>query len=278
MLRTTPGPVVLAAGDIADKHNASKQTAALLRREKEATVLALGDNAYKCGATEDYESFYTPTWGRASIFDRTWACPGNHEFDECGTAGAGYRAFFRSSHAEAWERSGSKDFYSFEIAGCAWHFVSLNSEVENGRESRQFQWLREDLSSHPGKPILAFYHRPRFSSGNHGSQKDLDDLWRLLCEFKTEIVLNGHDHSYERFHRLNADGERDPQGTVQFVVGTGGRELDGGGAPKKNSAIKPKKRFGILRLVLNPTTFDFEFVSVDGEPVDSGEGHAINPH
>jgi acid phosphatase type 7 len=35
--------------------------------------------------------------------------------------------------------------------------------------SAQEQWLRADLSTHPAACTLAYWHHPRFSSGEHGS-------------------------------------------------------------------------------------------------------------
>ncbi len=274
----TPGPIVLAAGDIADDVQVAAKTANLLASIPAATVLALGDNAYRCGSSKDYTDHYNPTWGQPSLLARTRACPGNHEYSVfgCSTNGKGYFAYFAGSHQEVWSAA-TKDFYSFQIQNCRWHFVSLNSEIPTDAGSPQAIWLRKNLQANGGRPILAFFHRPRFSSGHHGSNDDLQDLWALLREFGTEIVLNGHDHSYERFLQQNASQQPDAQGITAFVVGTGGRELEDKSAQAANSAVPPVKEHGVLKLVLKDHAYDWEFLALSGHSVDAGTDHPVNP-
>ena len=273
----TPGPMVLAAGDIADRDGEAARTAALLRGVPNATVLALGDNAYRCGSADDYEDHYATTWGEESLLARTRACPGNHEYGTflCNEQGRGYFQFFADSHRDVWAAA-TKDYYSFAIANCRWHFVSLNSEITTELNSAQANWLRLNLESNRGKPILAFFHRPRFSSGHHGSQEDLQDLWNILRAFNAEIILNGHDHSYERFLQQNGQQQLDNQGITQFVIGTGGREHEQDQSRERNSAFAPVNELGVLKLVLNDTSYDWEFVAVSGRVVDSGLNLPVN--
>jgi hypothetical protein len=271
----TPGPVVLVAGDIADEDKQAAKTAALLMSIPNATVLALGDNAYKCGSVDDYKNHYKSTWGETSILERTRACPGNHEY-KCFTRGKGYFGFFKATHEGLWAAA-TRDHYSFEIKDCRWHFVSLNSEIPTDAESEQVTWLKGNLQANQGKPIVVFFHRPRFSSGNHGSQPDLQELWTVLRQFKTEIIVNGHDHSYERFLQQDDQQQLDPQGITQFVVGTGGRELETGTSKEKNRAFDaPILQFGLLKLALKPSSYDWDFLSLDGTSLDSGQDHPIN--
>jgi hypothetical protein len=272
----TPGPTVLAAGDIADDDQVAAKTAGLLASIPDATILALGDNAYRCGTSGDYADHYAPTWGVPALMSRTRACPGNHEYSVsgCSTNGKGYFGFFANSHQQVW--TPNRDFYSFEIQNCRWHIVSLNSEIPTHPTSPQAVWLRTNLTANAGKPILAFFHRPRVSSGNHGSNQDLQELWALLREFNTEIVLNGHDHSYERFLQQNAAQQQDAQGIAQFVIGTGGKDLEDPSKPQANSTRPPVKQHGVLKLVLNDQAYDWEFLTVSGEAVDSGTNHPLN--
>jgi acid phosphatase type 7 len=278
----TPGPVVLAAGDIADRHQRAAETARFLRTIHDATILALGDNAYKCGTPDDYADHYTPTWGDASLFPRTRACPGNHDFNgpfPCRShQGREYFRYFTGTHNEVWTAgNNTKNFYSFQIANCRWHLVSLNSEIPTNGGSAQLRWLQADLEAHRGQPTLAFFHRPRFSSGNHGSQSDLQELWQLLCAFKTEIVLNGHDHSYERFRQQDGEQRPDRSGTAAFVVGTGGREFE---APQprqeRNSEFVPKDALGVLKLTLNDQSYEFAFLSTTGQIIDQQQNVPLN--
>src|SRR4051812_29314526 len=112
----TPGPTVVVAGDIADEHGTAADTAGLLRSVPNATVLAVGDNAYTCGTPDEYAQHYKTTWGDPEILARTRACPGNHEY-KCHMQGRGYFEFFKPTHQHLWAAA-TKDFYSFQIADC----------------------------------------------------------------------------------------------------------------------------------------------------------------
>jgi hypothetical protein len=48
------------------------------------------------------------------------------------------------------------------------------------------------------------------------------DVWKVLYQFGADIVVNGHDHDYERFAPQNPGGKPDPKGIREFVVGTAG--------------------------------------------------------
>ena len=80
-------------------------------------------------------------------------------------------------------------YYSY--AAGPWHIVVLNSEIDAGAGSAQEQWLRADLASHPTRCTAAYWHRPLFSSGTHGSNRDMLSLWRALYEFEVEVMING---------------------------------------------------------------------------------------
>ncbi len=107
--------------------------------------------------------------------------------------------------------------------------VVLNSNCEKiigGCQvgSPQEQWLRADLSAHPATCTLAYWHHPRFSSGQHGNAVEMQPIWQALYAAGVDVVLNGHDHNYERFAPQDATGRADPErGIREFVVGTGGK-------------------------------------------------------
>ena len=93
----------------------------------------------------------------------------------------------------------------------------------------QPEWLRSDLQRHESFCTLAMWHRPRSSSGRYGDAEDtgrVRPLWQILNEEGADVLLTGHEHSYERFAPMDADGERDDaRGVRLFVVGTGGGNL-----------------------------------------------------
>ena len=92
---------------------------------------------------------------------------------------------------------------------------------------------------------LAYWHHPRFSSGVHGSDRRIAGFWELLHDGGADLVLNGHDHNYERFLPMNPAGLADStRGMVQIVVGTGGAELRGFRDPAlPNSASRVQGRW-----------------------------------
>jgi hypothetical protein len=255
---------VLAAGDIAGCDTpGDAQTAALLDALP-GTVLALGDLAYPNGTLSEFESCYGPTWGRHKA--RTRPVPGNHEY---GTGGAaGHFDYFGAAAGDRQE-----GWYSFELG--AWHVVALNSNCTAiggcARGSPQADWLEGDLAAHPSACTLAFWHHPRFSSGFHGNDPALRDLWQILDERDADVVLAGHDHDYERFAPQDADGRADPRGLRQFVVGTGGRSLRAFGALAANSVVRSSSSYGVLKLELLLDRYAWEFVPVAGASfADSG--------
>jgi hypothetical protein len=259
-------PVIVGAGDIAVCGAKGDQATAQLLDKIDGAIFTLGDNAYPNGSIEQFQNCYAPTWGR--FIARTYPVPGNHDYN---TAGAkGYYGYFGARAGDP-----SKGYYSYAVG--AWHIVVLNSETDTGENSAQVQWLRDDLQQHPTQCTLAMFHRPLFSSGPHGddgSGAKTRPLWEVLYQNNADVILNGHDHDYERFAPQSPQGERDAaRGIREFVVGTGGA------APYIFRVIKPnsEKRiagaFGVLKLTLHATGYDWEFISV--APLlfkDSGHG------
>ena len=282
-------PVIMAAGDIAcgamSGGASCKQqlTSDVIVAENPQGVLLLGDNQYECGDLSDFNTFYTPTWGRFKAI--TYPAVGNHEYlvyDATHTyctqtvGGEGYFSYFGAAAGDP-----KKGYYSFDIG--AWHIIALNSVCSKAggcsAGSPQEQWLRADLAAHPNSCVLAYWHHPRYSSGRQGSTVALDAFWNALYDYNAEIVLSGHDHNYERFapqaaNGTNLDGIADPtRGIRQFVVGTGGRNRTSLGALRANSEVFDSTSFGVLKLTLRASSYDWQFVPAVGSVfTDSGTG------
>jgi hypothetical protein len=138
--------------------------------------------------------------------------------------------------------------------------------------------LRADLAANPANCTLAYWYQARFSSGKHGSSTDYDAFWRDLYAAGAEVVLNGHDHDYERFALQTPDQVRSPGGLREFVVGTGGV---GHGyfqpTPEANSVVRNVNTYGVLQLTLHPDSYDWQFLPVEGKRwSDSGTGNCHN--
>ena len=206
----------------------------------------------------------------------TRPAPGNHEYQtgggtNCDTSGnaAGYYGYFGPAAGDP-----AKGYYSYDLGD--WHLVALNSECGKaqgcGAGSPQEQWLRADLAAHEHACTLAYWHRPLFSSGEHRGFADVRPLWQALYDAGADVVLSGHDHDYERFAPQTAAGAADAaRGIRLFVVGTGGRHLRAFGATAANSQVRDSTSFGVLRLTLRPTSYDWQFVPAAGSAfTDSG--------
>jgi uncharacterized protein YjiK len=263
--------VLIGAGDIADCTSSGDEATANLLDTLAGTIFTLGDNAYNDGTAAEFANCYDPSWGRHKA--RTRPAPGNHDYH---TAGApGYYGYFGSAAGDP-----AKGYYSYDMSG--WHIVVVNSEIDVSLGSVQEQWVRADLAAHPATCTLAIWHEPRFSSGTlHGSSTVSAAVWDDLYDYGADIVLNGHEHSYERFALQDPNGVADPlHGIREFVAGTGGASQAGYtfGVPLANSEVRNNDSYGLLRLTLNSTSYTWEFIPVAGATFsDSGSGTCVTP-
>jgi 3',5'-cyclic AMP phosphodiesterase CpdA len=226
------------------------------------TVFTTGDNVYNGPTLEHYNDCYGPSWGRHR--SRTRPSPGNHDQEPPGPAT--YFDYFGSAAGPF-----GRGYYSYNVAG--WHVISLDSQAAMSQGSPQYQWLEADLASSSARCTVAYWHRPLFSSGPNGSTQSVYELWRLLYAGGADVVMNGHDHAYERFAPQDPDGRADTtRGIRQFTVGTGGAALYGFSAPRINSEVRASVH-GVLKLTLSATGYAWEFISVAGQAFsDAGSG------
>jgi hypothetical protein len=255
--------VLVGAGDIAQGNDRDEATAKLLDSIP-GTVFTAGDNAYPSGTASDFSNYYQPTWGRHKA--RTKPSVGNHEYYTSGASG--YFNYFGAAAG-----SPSKGYYSYDLG--TWHIVVLNSVCEKvggcGASSPMISWLKQDLAASSKPCILAYWHHPLFSSGRHGNNTKMRPAWDVLYAGRADVVLNGHDHDYERFHRQRPDGVASTSGIREFVVGTGGTGLYSWGTTKPNSAVRNNSTHGVLKLALNSASYNWRFVPVAGKTfTDSG--------
>jgi 3',5'-cyclic AMP phosphodiesterase CpdA len=257
--------VVYAAGDIAQCGVAGAGLTARLVAEADAQVLAVGDLAYPSGRTEDFENCYQPTWGRFKA--RTLPVPGNHEYRTQGAAG-----YFGYFGARAMPFRGG--YYSTDLGG--WHVVALNSNLDLAPGSAQIEWLVEDLKHNRRGCILAFWHHPRFSSGQHGDNAAMQPLWETLQRNGVSVALSGHDHNYERLAPLDAEGRPDARrGLRSFVVGAGGARLYEMGKTRPHSEMRDATDWGILRLELYAGRYNWKYLTAGGKVTDQGGGVCV---
>ena len=238
------------------------KTAKLVEDMKPAAVITMGDNQYDDAHLSDFKSYYDKTWGKFKPI--THPIPGNHEsYDD--TPFKGYEDYFG-----AIAKPQGKRYYSWEMGN--WHFIALDSNDfvthDAFAEPPQLTWLKQDLANNKKGCVAAYYHHPRWSSGDHGDNPDSTELWNIMTAGKVDLVLNGHDHDYERFVPQNADGKADANGPVEIVGGSGGANLYDL-SPAHQTTAKLLKTFGVLKLSMTDTSFQTQLIGVDGQVLDS---------
>jgi hypothetical protein len=251
--------VLLGAGDIARCDADGDEATARILDRLEGTIFTAGDNGQHQGSPDEFRRCYAPTWGRH--LDRTgFPAAGNHDWDTAGAAG--YLGYFGERAAPE-----GATWYSRDLGD--WHVIVLDSECEEvggcGEGSPQAEWLRKDLAASDAACTMAIWHRPRFSSGQHGDDTRTEGFWRLLYDAGAELIVNGHDHSYERFAPQDPLGRADgARGIRQIVAGTGGTFLRSFNDVKPNSEVRESDSHGVLRLELRPDSYAWTFVPVAG--------------
>ena len=238
---------VWAIGDGADGRRPASAAAQRVVRARPDRLLYLGD-VYESGTAREFRENYARVYGR--LARRTLPTPGNHEWAK---RKEGYDRYWRSVTGAR-----TPPWYSVRVGG--WELISLNSEAPHGAGSPQLRWLRAQLEGASGTCRLAFWHRPRFSAGRHGDQRDTAPLWNEL-RGHAALVLGGHDHNLQRLRPVD--------GMVQVVTGAGGRERYEVNRPDRRIAFATDRDYGAVRLDLEPGRATLRFVSAKGRVLDS---------
>jgi hypothetical protein len=242
--------VLLAVGDIASCDVSEDEQVAELAARLPGTIALLGDAAYPHGSSADYANCFDPDWG--ALRDRLRPAPGNHDYET--KDASAYFSYFGAAAGTPGE-----GWHSYDVG--SWHVIALNSECAAiggcAGGSPELAWLVADLAAHPAACTLAYWHHPRYSSGQHGDNDMTAALWAALSDAGADLVLSGHDHDYERMAPV--DGLR------SFVVGTGGRSLyEWPGGPGPFSEVRANDTYGLLELTLRATDFSWRFVPAAG--------------
>jgi hypothetical protein len=279
-VQISSAPVIVGAGDIAvcgtsGDEETGRLVDSVVRADSAANittaVFTLGDNAYPSGdggVDKDFQRCFSGSWGRPRIMSVIHPSPGNHDYDS--GSGAPYFSYFGSRAGDA-----GKGYYSYDVG--SWHLISLNSELyfeapDPAEAKRQEDWLRKDLAEHHALCTLAYFHRPLFSSGTYGPSPEVRMLWDILYSAGADVILNGHEHHYERFLPQSPTGAADSvRGIEQIIAGTGGGELRKLRHPlAANSVVQIHGHFGILKLDLGNGQYSHAFIDSSGRVWDPG--------
>lgn len=266
---TTGETPLLAVGDIGDCTTGKDEKVAGVVRARSGKVALLGDIAYPNGTRQDFTGCFDPAW--RPMFDRLKPATGNHDYYTGGAAG--YFEYFGEKAGDA-----PNGWYSYDV-GRHWRAIVLNSNCSKvggcQADSPQGKFLASEIAAAKAanRHILAYWHAPLYSTGDHGPARRMRPFFSMLYKAGAPIVLSGHDHSYERFRPQNAIGDYRARGVAQFVVGTGGRYLYPFERPRHpNTRARNAKTFGVLRLVLRANSYSWRFVRAAGSTTFSDSG------
>src|SRR5215217_7760560 len=267
---TTPPPTttppsttsarLVGAGDIATNGSADTATGDLIDARPDARVFTAGDNAYPNGTASDFANKYESAWG--SFKNRTSPSPGNHDYVTSGASA--YKNYFGTA---AGLRSVNPTYYAYTLG--AWRVYALDSNISMAIGSAQYNFVQNDLASNGALCELAYWHHPIISSGQHGNNAVARPIFALFDAQGGDLVLNGHDHNYERFTKINSSGQVSASGVRQIVVGTGGTSLRGEGFVQIGSEVRNSaddfNTHGIVDINLTSTGYSGKFVPVAGK-------------
>ncbi len=239
-------------GDFGKAGPAEEAVADLIASWNPDFILTVGDNNYPSGSELTFDANVRAYYGKYIEEERFFPALGNHDWGYFTPKTLPFVRFFDYL-------PGNRRYYDF-----VWGPVHIFVLDSDGREpdgitpdSKQGRWLQEQLAA-SGTPwqIVAFHHAP-YSSGRHG---DTEYMQWPFAEWGVDLVLTGHDHTYERVHR---------DGLVYIVNGLGG-------APNiyefekvtEGSQVRYNETHGALFLVVTAQRITGQFVNVRGEVVD----------
>ncbi|WP_190285759.1 proprotein convertase P-domain-containing protein [Montanilutibacter psychrotolerans] len=253
-------PVVVAgAGDICDSGLACSGTSDLIVSINPTAVFTAGDNAYGSGTLAQYNSYYEPYWGRFKAL--TSPTPGNHEY--LTTNAKGYFDYYNGVDVQDGPAGNrSKGYYSWDVG--EWHFIALNTTSSGNPDTTQINWLKADLAANTKPCTAAYFHHPLVSRGNYTGYSGVKPFWDALYAAKADLVLNGHDHNYQRYAKMNPSQQSAADGIVEVLVGTGGRSFYGLSGSHPLLAASNANTHGVLKLSLTATGYTGEFVPKSG--------------
>ncbi|MEA2544984.1 MAG: hypothetical protein QOI09_257 [Chloroflexota bacterium] len=257
---------LVGAGNIAACRTSNDAATAQIVSSAGGTVFTVGDAAGNSGTPDEYRTCYGPTWG--GFLQRTRPSPGTRDYR---TAGAGGYFGYFGKLAGASDRG----YYAYDLG--SWRIYVLNSNCAKvggcARGSPQEKWLLADLKANPHACVGAYWQEARFSSGRFGNDTRFQPFWSDLYSHGAEFVINGHDHNYQRYAPQTPGGKPDPgHGIREFIVGTGGNGHTSLLAdPIPNREVSNDTAFGVLKLTLHATGYEWEFLSTARAPfTDSG--------
>src|SRR5581483_12314220 len=130
-------------------------------------------------------------------------------------------------------------------------------------------WLDNDLNLHPSQCVLAYFHRPLFSSGEFAAGR-MRQFWEVLYKYGADVVVNGHEHFYAAFQPMAPSGAIEKTyGIRQLIAGTGGARLFDLPARRYGERMIGGQ-WGVLKIDLERGRYSWEFIGQGEVVLDSG--------
>ncbi len=264
-----------AIGDYGDNDIDERRVADLIDSLAVDFVVTTGDNSYGADLIDEnigkffarFIGGYTGAYGPGSDTNRFFPSLGNHDYSD-GAGVNAYLSYFTLPGAgiATTGTSGNERYYDFIIGPV--HFFAVNSNVQepngNAASSVQGQWLRAQLAASTTRwQVVYLHHAPYSSSTSHGSQAVMQ--WPYEA-WGADVVLAGHDHTYERILR---DDNGDGDSLAYFVTGLGGKSRYG--FPSSGFVAGSQARYnadyGTMLIVASDTSMLFRFYSADNAKI-----------
>jgi predicted phosphodiesterase len=246
---TTTTVAALVVGDFGD---GSAQQAAVadamqaVAQEREVSaIITTGDNLYVTDPT-----VWTNAYGWVEELGiPVWVSWGNHDIQSSARRQLMQSLFHPPGR-----------WYAKRLGGSTLVVVLDANQVGNEEQSA---WLEETLAAHDAGAVIVVFHQPAFSCSLHKSSRTVQRAWVPLFErYEVDLVLNGHDHNYQRFEK---------GATTYIVSGGGGGVLykvtscpDGTDAP----LVSVDRDRHFLQLVISDTSIVVRAINPDGELLD----------
>jgi predicted MPP superfamily phosphohydrolase len=230
------------------QYQLGEQMAVLHGRFKYDFVVLVGDNLYGSERPQDFQKkFELPYKPLLNAGVKFYASLGNHDARE--------QRFYKLFNMEG------KLYYAFSLKPNV-RFFALDSTYP---VPEQIQWIEKELAASSSDWKIVFFHHPLYSSGNrHGSDLRLREaLEPLFLKYNVSVVLNGHDHFYERV--------KPQKGIAYFVVGSGG-QLRKGNIDRQSgiTAVGFDADLAFMAVEITGDEMYFNVISRLGQTVDSG--------
>jgi len=245
-----PAPaVVLVLGDFGGGGEDERRVASAMEQvaavEDVAAVVTTGDNFYH----GDVDAMWNEPFGWVARQEiPVWAAWGNHDL-----------ANPARSRLVTEVLAPPGRWYATPLGPATLIVLDANQP----RDPAQRAWLLEQLSAPDTGPRLVVFHQPAFSCGSHGSTRAVDEAWvPLFARYGVDLVLNGHDHDYQRFL---------VDGVTYVVTGSGGRGLYRVGACPAGTpppVASDDRHHGFVELRIGPASIVVEALTTAGTVVD----------